>query len=173
HRDARSGDEVDIAGQRCEVARLDHGELGEAAVASPVREAEHPLAHGEPGGPVAERRHDARDLVAGDRRAAVAPLPIRPGRGPVELVAGEPRGVHLDHDIAVARAVETREPRDIRIWTIHQPHPGDARRAVGHDDGLHAVGSPFVSWETTPGCSVSMSSAYAGLRSRKVSTTGQ
>ena len=44
-RQARAHREVDVARQRREVARLDGRVLGQGAVASSVRRAEHPLSH--------------------------------------------------------------------------------------------------------------------------------
>jgi hypothetical protein len=43
HRDAGTHHEVNVAGQRRKVARLDDDVVLKRAVASPAREAEHPL----------------------------------------------------------------------------------------------------------------------------------
>jgi hypothetical protein len=92
---------VDGGGQRCQVACLDCHVLGQGAVAGPVGEAEHPLTHGQPGGPHAELGHLAGDLVAGDHRAAVPPGPVFPGTWPVQLAGCEPGRVHPDHHVVL------------------------------------------------------------------------
>src|SRR5499426_4141795 len=54
HHEGRTHGEVNVARQRCEVACLDGYILRQRAVASPVREAEHPLSHRQPRRSIAE-----------------------------------------------------------------------------------------------------------------------
>src|SRR5256712_10025883 len=71
HHKGRAHREVNIARQRCEVACLDGYILCQRAVASPVREAEHPLPHRQPRRSIAEGGDHSGQLVAGDRRRPV------------------------------------------------------------------------------------------------------
>jgi hypothetical protein len=64
-------------------------EVDRHAVASPVREAEHPLSHRQAGCAIAEGGDHSGHLVAGDRRCAVAAEAIGPGSGPRQLAWGE------------------------------------------------------------------------------------
>src|SRR5262244_1807487 len=58
--------EVNVARQRREVACLDGYILRQRAVASPVREAEHPLSHRQPRRAIAESGDHSGQLVSGD-----------------------------------------------------------------------------------------------------------
>src|SRR2546426_159644 len=71
HHEGRTHGEVNVARQRCEVACLDGYILRQRAVASPVREAEHPLSHRQPRRSIAEGGAHSGQLVAGDRRRPV------------------------------------------------------------------------------------------------------
>src|SRR5207249_5927598 len=71
HHKGRAHREVNIARQRCEVTCLDGYILRQRAVASPVREAEHPLPHRQPRRSIADGGDHSGQLVAGDRRRAV------------------------------------------------------------------------------------------------------
>src|SRR5205823_9504171 len=73
-----------------------------SAIAVPIAQAVHRIAHRETGGPVTERGHDAGHLVAGNRRATIMPRPIDPRRRPVELRRREARGVHTHERVAYA-----------------------------------------------------------------------
>src|SRR5262249_20260172 len=95
HHEGRALREVNVARQRREVARLDGDILRQRAVANPVREAEHPLSHGQPRRPVAEGSDYSGHLVAGDRRRPVTAEAIDPGRGPRQLIPGESRRMDL------------------------------------------------------------------------------
>src|SRR4029434_5347666 len=67
HHEGRTRGEVNVARQRCEVACLDGYILRQRAIASPVREAEHPLSHRQSRRSIAEGGDHAGPLVAGDR----------------------------------------------------------------------------------------------------------
>ena len=95
-RQARAHREVDVARQRREVTRLDGHVLRQGAVASPVREAEHPLAHRQPRRAIAESADHSGQLVPGDRRCPVPAEAIGPGRGPRQLTRGESRRMNLN-----------------------------------------------------------------------------
>ena len=82
HHEGRAHGEVNVARQRCEVACLDGYILRQRAVASPVREAEHPLSHRQPRCSIAEGGDHSGQLVAGDRRRPVTAEAVDPGRGP-------------------------------------------------------------------------------------------
>src|SRR5438105_11510970 len=71
HHEGCTHGEVNVARQRCEIACLDGYILRQRAVASPVREAEHPLSHRQPPRSIAEGGDHSGQLVAGDRRRAV------------------------------------------------------------------------------------------------------
>ena len=87
-RQARAHREVDVARQRREVTRLDGHVLRQGAVASPVREAEHPLPHRQPRRAIAEGADHSGQLVPGNRRRPVPAEAIGPGRGPRQLIPG-------------------------------------------------------------------------------------
>src|SRR5262249_17462808 len=89
--EGRTHGEVNVARQRCEVACLDGYILRQRAVASPVREAEHPLSHRQPRRSIAEGGDHSGQLVAGDRRRPVTAEAVDPGRGPRQLIPGESR----------------------------------------------------------------------------------
>jgi hypothetical protein len=82
--------EVDVARQGREVARLDCHILGQGAVASPVREAEHPLSDRQPRRAIAEGGDHSGQLVPRDRRCSVTVEAIGPGRGPRQLIPVNP-----------------------------------------------------------------------------------
>src|SRR5215831_1081216 len=71
HHESRAHREVNVPRQRREVACLDGYILRQRPVASPVREAEHPLSHRQPRRSIAEGGDHSGQLVAGDRRCPV------------------------------------------------------------------------------------------------------
>src|SRR5262249_18635193 len=85
HHKGRAHREVNVPRQRREVACLDGHILRQRAVASPVREAEHPLSHRQPRRSIAEGGDHSGQLVARDRRRPVTAETIDPGRGPRQL----------------------------------------------------------------------------------------
>src|SRR5262252_155838 len=129
--------EVDVPRQRREVACLDGYILRQRPVASPVREAEHPLSHRQPRRSIAEGGDHSGQLVAGDRRCPVTAEAIDPGRRPRQLIPSESRRMNLDNDIPVIRAREAGERRTLRPWPLYQLHPGRSRSLVHHHDRLH------------------------------------
>src|SRR5215472_10626158 len=133
----RTHGEVNVARQRCEVACLDGYIFRQRAVASPVREAEHPLSHRQPRRSIAEGGDHSGQLVAGDRRRPVTAEAIDPRRGPRQLIPGESRRMNLNNDIAVVRAREAGERRPLRLGPLHQLHPGRSRSLVRHHYRLH------------------------------------
>src|SRR6266480_4077762 len=137
HHEGRAHREINLAPQRREVACLNGYILRQRAVASPVREAEHPLSHRQPRRSIAEGGDDSGQLVAGDRRRPVTAEAIDPGRGPRQLIPGESRRMNLNNDIAVVRAREAGERRPLRLGPLHQLHPGRSRSLVRHHDRLH------------------------------------
>src|SRR5215472_5549432 len=66
HHEGRALREVNVARQRREVAGLDGDILPQRAVASPVREAEHPLSNRQPRRAIAESGDHSGQLVSGD-----------------------------------------------------------------------------------------------------------
>src|SRR5581483_11857967 len=66
HHEGRTHGEVNVARQRCEVACLDGYVLRQRAVASPVREAEHPLSHRQPRRAIAESGDHSGQFVSGN-----------------------------------------------------------------------------------------------------------
>src|SRR5213596_2214397 len=66
HHEGRTHGEVNVARQRCEVACLDGYILRQRAVASPVREAEHPLSNRQPRRAIAESGDHSGQFVSGD-----------------------------------------------------------------------------------------------------------
>src|SRR5499425_1258069 len=66
HHEGRTHGEVNVAWQRREVACLDGYILRQRAVASPVREAEHPLSNRQPGRAIAESGDHSGQFVSGD-----------------------------------------------------------------------------------------------------------
>src|SRR5438477_4425886 len=66
HREGRALRKVNVARQRREVACLNGYILRQRAVASPVREAEHPLSHRQPRRSIAEGGDHSGQLVSGD-----------------------------------------------------------------------------------------------------------
>src|SRR6516162_2546237 len=119
HHEGRTHGEVNVARQRCEIACLDGYILRQRTVASPVREAEHPLSHRQPRRSIAEGGDHSGQLVAGDRRRAVTAEAVDPGRGPRQLIPGESRRMNLNNDIAVVRAREAGERRSLRLGPLH------------------------------------------------------
>src|SRR5262249_17564621 len=119
HHEGRTHGEVNVARKRCEVACLDGYILRQRAVASPVREAEHPLSHRQPRRSIAEGGDHSGQLVAGDRRRPVTAEAVDPGRGPRQLIPGESRRMNLNNDIAVVRAGEAGERRPLRLGPLH------------------------------------------------------
>src|SRR5262245_59857342 len=119
HHEGRTHGEVNVARQRCEVACLDGYILRQRAVASPVREAEHPLSHRQPRRSIAEGGDHSGQFVAGDRRRPVTAEAVDPGRGPRQLIPGETRRMNLNNDIAVVRAREAGERRPLRLGPLH------------------------------------------------------
>ena len=86
------------AGSGGEVAGLHGGVLGQRPVAGPVGQPEHPLAHGQAGGAVAQLADHTRQLVSGHARGPVAAGAIGPRARPVQLSRGEPGRVDpYDH----------------------------------------------------------------------------
>ena len=98
-RQARPHRELDVARQGREVARLDGRVLGEGAVASPVREAEHPLSDRQPRRAIAEGGDDSGQLMPRDRWCSITVEAIGPGRGPRHLSRDESRRMNLNDDI--------------------------------------------------------------------------
>ena len=137
HRDACAHREVDVARQRREVACLDDCVFREGAVASPVREAEHPPSHRQPRRSIAEGGDHSGHLVPGNRRRPVTAEAIDPGRGPLQLIPGESRRMNLNDDIAVVRAFKAGEPRRIRIGSLYELHPGRSRGLIRHHNRFH------------------------------------
>jgi hypothetical protein len=127
-RQARAHREVDVARQRREVACLDGRVLRQGAVASPVREAEHPLSHRQPPRAIAEGGDHSGQLVPRDRRCSVTVEAIGPGRGPRQLSRDESRRMNLNDDVVY---------RCLRLGPLHQRHPGRSRSLVRHNDRLH------------------------------------
>src|SRR5438874_3274417 len=137
HHEGRAHREVNVARQRPEVACLDGYILRQRAVASPVREAKHPLSHRQPRRSIAEGRDHSGQLVAGDRRRPVTAEAVDPGRGPRQLIPGESRRMNLNNDVAVVRAREAGERRPLRLGPLHEPHPGRSRRLIRYYNRLH------------------------------------
>src|SRR5262249_12639287 len=81
-RETRAHREVDVAGERREVACLDRHILRQGAVAIPVGDAEHSLSHRQPRRAVAESGDHSGQIMAEDRRCSVTVVAIGPGRGP-------------------------------------------------------------------------------------------
>jgi hypothetical protein len=98
-RQARAYREIDVAGERREVACLDGYILRQGAVAIPVGEAEHPLSYRQSRRAVAESGDQSGQLVAGDRRCSVMVAAIGPGRGPRHLSRDESRRMNLNDDV--------------------------------------------------------------------------
>src|SRR5215813_1651575 len=119
HHEGRAHREVNVARQRREVACLDGHILRQRAVASPVRQAEHPLSHRQPRRSIAEGGDHSGQLMAGDRRRPVTAEAVDPGRGPRQLIPGESRRMNLNNDIAVVRAREAGERRPLRLGPLH------------------------------------------------------
>jgi hypothetical protein len=132
--------EVDIAWRRRDVTRLDDHVLGQGAVTSPVREAEHPPSHRQPPRAMAERGDHTGHLVARDRRCAVAAQAIGPGPGPRRLDGGETRRMNLDKPIV---------PRRLRLWPLRQRHPSRSRGFICHHNRLHLDASLHRSFAYT------------------------
>src|SRR4029453_13773106 len=137
HHEGRALRKVNVARQRREVACLNGYIPRQRAVASPVREAEHPLSYRQPRRSIAEGGDHSGQLVAGDRRRSVTAEAIDPGRGPRQLIPGESRRMNLNNDIAVVRAREAGERRPLRLGPLHQLHPGRSRSLIRHHDRLH------------------------------------
>src|SRR6516225_12470394 len=144
HHEGRTHGEVNVAWQRCEVACLDGYILRQRAVASPVREAEHPLSHRQPRRSIAELGYHPGHFVAGDRRRPVTAQAVDPGRGPRQLIPGESRRMNLNNDIAIVRAREAGERRPLRPGPLHQLHPGRSRSLIRYYNCLHRA-SPSLS----------------------------
>lgn len=118
----------DISRVGSEVAGLHRGVLGQGAVAGPADQSEHPLADGRAGGSVPYLNDDTRQLVAGHARRPVAPGAVGPRSRPVQLAAGEPRGLD-PHDVIVLGGVGVGHVR-----------PGESTNAdiaVSYGDGFH------------------------------------
>lgn len=123
-------DVVDIGRERGQIAGLDRRVLGQRAVAAPVGETEHPLAHGQPGGAVPQLGHDPGQLVPRHTRRTVPPRPVGPSTGPGQLARSEPGSVDA-HDHVVLRGM--------RMGQIGESQPADAGVAVLDSDGSHEV----------------------------------
>src|SRR6185437_16034949 len=80
-------------------------------------------------------------LVAGDRRRPVAAEAVDPGRGPLQLISGEPGRMNFNDDVAVVRALKTGEPRRVRLGPLNQRHPRRSRGPVRHHDRFHLTAS--------------------------------
>src|SRR5947208_10593688 len=145
HREGRALRKVNVARQRREVACLNGYIIRQRAVASPIREAEHPLSHRQPRRSIAEGGDHSGQLVAGDRRRPVTAEAIDPGRGPRQLVPGESRRMNPNNDIAVVRATEAGDRRPLRLWPLHQLRPGRSRSLIRHHNRLHRP-PPCVVW---------------------------
>src|SRR5262249_55056029 len=78
HHEGRAHREVNVPRKRREVAGLDGYILRQRPVASPVREAEHPLSHRQPRRAIAEGGDHSCQLMAGDGRRPVTPEAIDP-----------------------------------------------------------------------------------------------
>src|SRR5215469_1450155 len=137
HHEGRALRKVNVARQGREVARLDGDILRQRAVTNPVREAEHPLSHRQPGRSIAEGGDHSGQLVARDRRRPVTAEAIDPGRGPRQLISGESRRMDLNNDIAVIRAREAGERCPLRLGPLHQLHPGRSRSLIRYHDCFH------------------------------------
>src|SRR5262249_28417330 len=144
HHEGGPHGEVNVARQRCEVARFDGYILRQRAVASPVREAEHPLSHRQPRRSIAEGGDHSGHLVAGDRRRPVTAEAVDPGRGPRQLIPGESRRMNLNNDIAVVRPREAGERRPLRLGPPPPAHPPPSRGLIRHHNRLHRSPSCFV-----------------------------
>src|SRR5215813_2457382 len=161
HHESRAHREVNVPRQRREVACLDGYILRQRPVASPVREAEHPLSHRQPRRSIAEGGDYSGQLVAGDRRRPVTAEAIDPGRRPRQLIPSESRRMNLDNDIAVIPARETGEHRPLRLGPLYQLHPGRSRSLVHHHDRLH--------WNCLLGHFVSLVEMLQGWKARSTS----
>src|SRR6516165_6203881 len=128
HRHARAHREVDVARQRREVACLDGHILCQGAAAIRVREAEHPLSHRQPRRAVAESGNHPGQLLPGNNRRPVTAEAIGPGRGPRQLIPGEPRRMNLNDDVVY---------RCLRLGPLDERHPGGSRSLVRYHDRLH------------------------------------
>src|SRR5690242_6355790 len=159
---ARAHHEVDVARQRREVARLDGYILRQSAVAMPVGETEHSLSYRQSRRAVAESGDHSGQLVAGDRRCSVTVAAIGPGRGPRQLSRYESRRMNLNDDVVY---------RCMRLWPLHQRHPGRTRRLVRHNDCLHVnclLGSLCWKWcRQRKAHSTSMPAAMGSFRKRR------
>src|SRR5207247_4311580 len=89
HHEGRAHREINVARQRREVACLDGYILRQRAVASPVREAEHPLSDRQARRSIAESGDPSGRLVAGDRTLPVTPQPADPGGWPGRSISGD------------------------------------------------------------------------------------
>jgi hypothetical protein len=89
---------------------------------------------------------------------------INPGRGPLQLIPGESRRMNFNDDIAVVRALETGEPRRVRLGPLHQRHPRRSRGPVRHHDRFRLAtslsNSPRPRYDVT-GVSVVSASLWA------------
>src|SRR5436305_12767033 len=128
HHEGRTHGEVNVARQRCEVACLDGYILRQRAVAIPIREAEHPLSHRQPGRSIAESGDHSGQLVSRDYGRPVTADAIGPGRGPRQLIPRESRCMNLNNDVVY---------RCLRLGPLHQLHPGRSRSLIRHHDRLH------------------------------------
>jgi hypothetical protein len=133
---------IDVSRKGSEVARLHCAVFGQGAVASPVAQAEYPLAHTEAGGSVPQLDDDSRQLVAGHARRPVAPGAVDPGPRPVQLAGGEPGGMHPFDDVVLG---------GVRVGHIGQGESTDAGIAVSNGDGLHGRS---LLWRLVDVCSV-------------------
>ncbi|MBE1609077.1 hypothetical protein HEB94_005925 [Actinopolymorpha pittospori] len=124
---------VDVGREGSEVASLHRGVFGQGSVTGPVGQAEHPLAHAETRGSVAELDHDAGQIVPGDAGCPVAAGAIGPRGRPVELSGGEARGVHAHDDVVL---------RGVGVGHVGQGQAADTRVTVPHGDRSHAR-NPF------------------------------
>src|SRR6185436_16283100 len=137
---ARAHREVDVAGQRREVACLDGHILRQSAVAMPVGETEHSLSDRQSRRAVAESGDHSGQLVAGDRGCSATVAAIGPGRGPRQLSRDESRRMNLNDDVVY---------RCRGLGPLHQLHPGRSRSLVRHNDCLHVnclLGSLYWKW---------------------------
>ena len=128
YRQACAHREVDIAGQRSQIARLDGHVLRKGTIAIPIREPENPLSHRQTRRAISESGDHSGQLVAGDRWRSIAIATIAPGRRPSQLRRNEPRRMNLNDDIIDCR---------VRLGPVRQRHPGGACSLVCDHDCSH------------------------------------
>ena len=149
---------VDVRRKRGEVAGLHRGVLGQGPVAGPVGQSEHPLAHGQAGGAVAQLGDNTRQLVSGHARGPVVAGAVGPCARPVQLPRGEPGCVDAHDHVVFGR---------VGVGDIGQRQPGGTGGTVSYGDGLH--NGPFCDeirfWRAPPGAWRAIASAATAPQS--------